>query len=116
MQELPEERFDPLGSHNKSHESVDLFSFSNEALNGSNMENNGFDFSQSQPPAVENGFASDPFSQTELKVKKDESFEKFETTFQESGSKLEVNQSFFSFFFFFIFIFCFIPLYDLMCI
>ncbi|XP_076928253.1 uncharacterized protein LOC143592157 [Bidens hawaiensis] len=53
------------------------------------MVNHGFDFSQSQTPAVENGFASDPFSQTELKENKDESFGKFETTFQESGSKTE---------------------------
>ncbi|XP_076890294.1 uncharacterized protein LOC143541330 [Bidens hawaiensis] len=87
--ELPEERFDPLGSHNKSHESVDLFSFSNEAFNGSNMVNDGFDFSQSQTPVVENGFASDPFSQTELKENKDKNFGIFETAFQESGSKPE---------------------------
>ncbi|KAI3775897.1 hypothetical protein L1987_45654 [Smallanthus sonchifolius] len=96
--ELFKERFDPLGSHDTSHGSVDLFSFSNGVPGGSHMENNGFDFSQI--PVVENGFASDPFSQTEGKEAKDdpdsqppdvgaddESFGKFETTFQESGSK-----------------------------
>ncbi|KAI7727921.1 hypothetical protein M8C21_010677 [Ambrosia artemisiifolia] len=65
------------------------------------MENNGFDFSQiSQAPVVENGSASDPFFQTEWKESKndsdskpsdvganDESFGKFEPTFQESESK-----------------------------
>ncbi|MFS8018813.1 hypothetical protein Hanom_Chr15g01396471 [Helianthus anomalus] len=101
--ESSEERFDPLGSHNKSHGSVDLFSFSNGAPSGSHMENNGFDFSQmSHAPAVENSSASDLFFQTEWNEPKDdsdskppdvrandESFGKFETTFQESVSKPE---------------------------
>ncbi|KAM0056253.1 hypothetical protein Hdeb2414_s0006g00216111 [Helianthus debilis subsp. tardiflorus] len=101
--ESSEERFDPLGSHNKSHGSVDLFSFSNGAPSGSHMENNGFDFSQmSHAPAVENSSASDPFFQTEWNEPEDdsdskppdvrandESFGKFETTFQESVSKPE---------------------------
>ncbi|KAK9071586.1 hypothetical protein SSX86_008014 [Deinandra increscens subsp. villosa] len=66
-----EERFDPLGSHDTSRRSVDLFSSSNGVPGGPHMESNGFDFSQIR--VVENGFASDPFSQTEWKETKDDS-------------------------------------------
>ncbi|KAD5960561.1 hypothetical protein E3N88_12033 [Mikania micrantha] len=102
---LSEERFDPLSSHDASHRSIDLFSTSNGVSDGSHMESNGFDFGQIT--VVENGFASDPFSQIDCKETKDysdlqlpdvdaddESFGKFEATFLESGSKpqgFEVN-------------------------
>lgn len=87
-----------MGSHD-----TNLFSFPNGIHSGSHKENNGFDFSQIS--VVQNGVASDPFSQTEFKETKDtsdsltrggdandENFGKFETTFPASGSKLEVNQ------------------------
>lgn len=103
-----------MGSHDKSHKSVDLFSFSNEVTGGSHVESNGFDFSQIS--VVENGIASDPFSHTKWKETKDdsdpqppnvgaddESFGKFETAFQESGTKPQVDQS--------LFFFCFLALY-----
>lgn len=98
--EVSEERFDPLGSHVASNRPVDLFAFPNGVSGGSHKENNGFDFSQSS--VVQNGVASDLFSQTEWKETKDDSesqppgvgaddenFGKFETTFPEDGSKLE---------------------------
>ncbi|XP_024977172.1 uncharacterized protein LOC112514790 isoform X2 [Cynara cardunculus var. scolymus] len=101
--ELSPESNYPLGSHDASQGSVDLFSLPN-GLPGSHYENNGVDFKQNS--VLQNGVASDSFFQTEWKDAKDDSdsqppggdvddenFGKFETTFPEAESKPEGSEA-----------------------